>query len=264
MQYTLKYPVLLVHGVGHRDDGRLKYWGRIPAALERQGAAVFCCGQDAWGTIEDNARFISRRVMDIAAETGRGKVNIIAHSKGGLDARRAIHMDGMEDMVASLTTISTPHHGSKTIDAVCMTSNILLKTAAFFVNPFFRLAGDEKPDFYNACRELTTQAAERFNQTFVNSEKVYYQSYAAVMKNPLGDVSLSAQYAVVRVFDGDNDGIVSVKSAVWDGFRGVIGGDRPWGVSHVDVIDRRKANFAGVDVCDLYVGIAADLKNMGF
>ena len=39
------------------------------------------------------------------------KVNIIAHSKGGLDSRAAIAHCGMAPYVATLTTINTPHRG---------------------------------------------------------------------------------------------------------------------------------------------------------
>lgn len=44
-------------------------------------------------------------------ETGCQQVNIIAHSKGGLDARAAIAHCGMASCVATLTTINTPHRG---------------------------------------------------------------------------------------------------------------------------------------------------------
>lgn len=40
-------------------------------------------------------------------ETGCEKVNIIAHSKGGLDSRYAISRLGMDQYTASLTTINS-------------------------------------------------------------------------------------------------------------------------------------------------------------
>src|SRR5436190_277798 len=45
-----------------------------------------------------------------------GKVIIIAHSMGGLDARYMISRLGMADRVAALVTLSTPHHGSPYAD----------------------------------------------------------------------------------------------------------------------------------------------------
>ena len=44
------------------------------------------------------------------------KIHIIAHSMGGLDSRYMISKLGMADRVLSLTTISTPHHGSPIAD----------------------------------------------------------------------------------------------------------------------------------------------------
>src|SRR5204862_5513379 len=40
------------------------------------------------------------------------RVNVIAHSMGGLDARYAIARLGAADKIASLVTIGTPHHGT--------------------------------------------------------------------------------------------------------------------------------------------------------
>lgn len=87
---STRYPILLVHGTGFRDWKRLGYWGRIPELLRRRGAAVYFGHQDGWATVEENARYLARRVDEILAETGSEKLNLIAHSKGGLDARYLI------------------------------------------------------------------------------------------------------------------------------------------------------------------------------
>ena len=59
---------------------------------------------------------IKRSILEVLTKTGAEKVNLIAHSKGGMEARYMIKVLGMNTHVASLTTISTPHHGSKTMD----------------------------------------------------------------------------------------------------------------------------------------------------
>ena len=84
-----KYPIVLIHGAGFRDLKWPVYWGRIPKALERRGAKIYYGLQDCWASTETNAREIVRRIDEILAETGADKVNLIAHSKGGLEARMA-------------------------------------------------------------------------------------------------------------------------------------------------------------------------------
>ena len=58
-----RHPIMLIHGTGGRDRRRLSYWGRIPKALQGEGAAVFTGGQDSWGTIEDNAEVLRQSLQ---------------------------------------------------------------------------------------------------------------------------------------------------------------------------------------------------------
>src|SRR6185295_14036690 len=46
--------------------------------------------------------------------TGAGKVNLIGHSEGGLDARYVLAV--RPDLIASLTTVATPHLGADLAD----------------------------------------------------------------------------------------------------------------------------------------------------
>ena len=89
-------------------------------------------------------------------ETGCGKVNIIAHSKGGLDARYAISKLGMAPYVASLTTMNTPHRGCRFVDYACgLPEGLYRLVASCFDRTFLRL-GDRNPDFYTATHQFST------------------------------------------------------------------------------------------------------------
>lgn len=259
-----KYPIMLVHGTGSRDDKRLNCWGSIPRALERAGADVFYSNQDAWGTIEANAETVKQSALSVLAKTGSGKVNMIALSKGGLEARYMIRKLGMEENVASLTTISTPHYGSKTMDFFCRTQKLLLKFAAVFINFIYRLQGDKNPDFYNTCQQFTTAFSKEFNLEILDSDKVYYQSYATAMKKSYSDILLLVPHAIVKIFDGECDGVVSVDSAKWGTFRGVITGKRIRGISHADLRDFRRIGPSTKNIINVYIGIVNDLKEKGF
>ena len=265
-----RYPIVLVHGAGFRDLKWPSYWGRVPAALEREGARIHYGLQDSWGSIETNAEQIARRIDEIIAESGCGKVNIIAHSKGGLDSRMAASSLGCADRIASITTVGTPHHGSKTLDRIYQKPRSVWNIAAFAVNNWIRLIGDKKPDFMALCRDLTTEGAGRFNKANPDPKGVFCQSVACVMHGPLSDITLSVANFVISRIEGENDGLVSVESAEWgENFR-VIRGNGRRGISHIDEIDFRRSELSkrpgeGVnDIPGFYIGLVEELKNRGF
>lgn len=89
-----KYPILLVHGVFFRDYKYVNYWGRIPKELETNGAKLYYGNHESAAAIMDSAKELRDRIKKIVVETGCEKVNIIAHSKGGLDSRLICGTDG--------------------------------------------------------------------------------------------------------------------------------------------------------------------------
>ncbi|MBQ4473556.1 MAG: alpha/beta fold hydrolase, partial [Lachnospiraceae bacterium] len=179
-----KYPIVLIHGAGFRDLKWPVYWGRIPSRLESEGAVIRYGLQDCWAGIETNAEVIAARIREITEETGCEKVHVIAHSKGGLDARMAASSFGCGDRIASLTTVATPHHGSKTLDRMFALPRPVWDTAALAINNWIRLVGDQKPDFLQLCRDMTTEQMRRFNRENPDVPGVLYQSFACVMKHP--------------------------------------------------------------------------------
>ena len=239
MPGLLKYPVLLVHGMGFRDYKHLGYWGRIPDALEAMGCRVFFGEQDSVADIETNGRHLAGRITEILRETGMEKVNIIAHSKGGLDSRYAISAAGAGDMVASLTTVATPHNGSKTVDLLMRFPDPIIRFVGWCTDCMFRIMGDKKPNSYAVFRCFTTAAAKKFNAETPNREGIVYQSYACVMKNPTSDFFLWLPNLVVGALEGENDGLLTPEAVAWGDFRGIIRGARRRGVSHCDEIDLR-------------------------
>ncbi len=266
-----KYPILMLHGVAFRDLKWPLYWGRIPRALSGTGSELYYGQQDCWARVEENAKTVKARIRQILDETGAEKVNIIAHSKGGLEARMAASSLGMGEKIASITTIGTPHRGSKTADLLLRAPDALFRITAFAVNNWIGLIGDTKPDFCAVCRDFSTAHAEAFNRENPDVPGVYYQSYAGVMKNPLSDITLSAANIVVSRIEGDNDGMVSVESAKWGESFTLLSGRTNRGISHLDEIDLRRSRLSSksgetgvADICDVYRGIVADLAGRGF
>ncbi len=258
------YPLVMVHGLGFRDLRYFNYWGRIPKELIRNGASIYYGNQEALGTVETNAEDIKQKILQIVKETGCGKVNIIAHSKGGLDARYAISVLGMEQYVASLTTMSTPHGGCKVVDKACRLPDGLYRFVARQFDKTFRKFGDKNPDFYQATRQFSTQDSQRFNAVVQDSPLVYYQSYMSVMKKASSDRLLSIPYRLTKALEGENDGLVGIESAKWGQFQELFTNTKNRGISHGDIIDLKREDYPNFDILEKYVNIVAALKEKGF
>lgn len=261
---STRYPLLLVHGVGFRDFHYFNYWGRIPRELTRNGAKVYYGHQEAWGTVEDNAQILKDKIYEIKRETGCEKVNIIAHSKGGLDSRYLISGLHMEEQIASLTTINTPHQGSALVEFLKRLPDWLYKLVCSYIDLYFGKLGDKNPDSYTASYQLSKAFAKEFNEKYPNASGVFYQSYASLMKCGFSSKLLCIPYWILKKLDAPNDGLVTVDSAKWGEFRGVMTSSHMRGISHGDVIDLTREDYEGFDVKEFYVGLVKELKAKGF
>lgn len=270
IQTVLKYPVLLVHGMGFRDNDFIGYWGRIPKALEECGCHVYFGEQDANADIETNAAHLAQRIDQILAQTDAERINIIAHSKGGLDSRYAISSLGVGNKVASLTTICTPHNGSKTVDLLMKFPDPLIRFVGLCSDTFCRRLGDKNPNSYKVFRSFTTDATREFNANNPDHTDVLYQSYAFVMKSPFSDILMWLPNLVVGIIEGENDGLLTPEAVKWGNFRGIYRGTGRRGISHLDEIDMRRrplSKAAGNDVSDIisiYKEIVNELAQKGF
>lgn len=252
-----RYPLLLIHGLNFRDDWIFPYWGRVADILRAHGAAVYLSGQDAWGSIPGNARALLRRGEDILAETGGEKLNLLAHSKGGLEARYLISTLGFAGRTASLTTICTPHHGSRAA-AEWLGRERVCRLAGRGLEGFWRARGDRDPDFWAAAAALTPEATARFNQENPDSPLVYYQSWGARLDRAGWDPMDRLQLWLTRA-DAPTDGLVSPESAVWGRWRGTLEG-----ISHQDGVGGRRRKRPGFDPGEFYIRLVRELAEMGF
>ena len=252
-----KYPVLFVHGLNCNDD-KFFYWGRILNELKKRGCIVYTGDTDSWGTIENNALQLKRKVEFILNETGCQKVNIIAHSKGGLDSRYMISALNMDKYVASLTTISTPHHGSKTAEAWSRRKR-LIKTAGFLNNRLWKAFGDNDPQFQNVINSLSPKNVKILNSKCKNSPNVYYQSWGAVIGSSKEDVLMRLLRLFCFKHDKETDGLVSPESAKWGVYKGTINS-----ISHRDIVDRRKIKIKNFDSVMFIINIVEDLRKKGY
>src|SRR5262249_53560901 len=109
-----RLPIVLAHGLMGFDEivligKRHHYFRGIPDELTQgMGVAVYRPRVAGSASIAARAEALCAHVRALP----EGRVNLIAHSMGGLDARYAITHLGLADRVASLTTMGTPHHGT--------------------------------------------------------------------------------------------------------------------------------------------------------
>ena len=103
-------PVLLVHGLGE-DASMWKKWEEL---LTNDGiqyhTITFQESDDKCGTALAHAVELGKRVDEILRNNPSGQVNIVGHSKGGIDGR--VYLANGTQSVANLIMIGTPNNGT--------------------------------------------------------------------------------------------------------------------------------------------------------
>ena len=104
-------PVLLVHGLGE-DASVWKKWEELLNHERIQYYTItFQDSDDKCGTAIAHAAELSKRIDEILRNSPEHKqVNIVGHSKGGIDAR--VYLANGTDSVANLIMIGTPNDGT--------------------------------------------------------------------------------------------------------------------------------------------------------
>src|SRR5205814_1162022 len=143
-------------------------------ALAVDGHVVRRAVVPPFGTVAIRAKALAAAIVGVLAETHAAKVNIVAHSMGGLDAREVISVLGYGDRVASLTTISTPHRGSHIADVILRSAPGQSDDArAAFAKIFGQKPEDV--DLEGAFTDLSEKHAAAFQATHPDDARVYYQ-----------------------------------------------------------------------------------------
>lgn len=220
------FPIILAHGIARFDilreqvrdeldlpdnplDDQLQYFKNVRTHLESNGfSKVVNTNVDFAGSLVTRADQLKEDVERVLGETGAEKVHIIAHSMGGLDARMMIVNLGMAEKVASLTTIGTPHLGTVLADRVLGFGGKLL----------IKILHNAVKTNLDGFKDLTTASCEAFNRRAMDTEaknNVFYQVYSSYEEGDDMFLPLFGSWAFIRAFDGRNDGLVPVRSQMW-------------------------------------------------
>jgi triacylglycerol lipase len=190
------------------------YFKGIRTMLQKNGFVVYHSSVSWAADVNKRAEDLKSNITKILEKENYAKVNIIAHSMGGLDARHMIFNDRgsgqIHQRVASVTTISTPHNGSPFAD--WGTDNLPN------VIPIAQKLGLD----LNAFNDLRTDRCKKFNSNteVIDFEKecesnILFQSYAGQQDFWSVFDALKLPFYIIEKKEGDNDGLVSVESAKW-------------------------------------------------
>lgn len=263
-----QYPIVLAHGMGAQFEiawGIMHYWNDIPDELRDKGATIYITSVNSMDGTEEKAEAWQRQVLEILAISNASKVNVIGHSHGSVYSRYAIaNFTSLKKKVASHTSIAGPHRGSTIASLVLdlIEGNFLEDV----FNGFFKtIMGDTNTDSVKNLRDLTPGYMQNvFNPNTPNIDNIYYQSYAYKIRTLVGAGIFVPTWPILKHYEGDNDGLVSVESAKWGNFRGVIKGALWAGVSHLSAVDMISGITPGFDAPAHFVDIVGDLKKRGF
>lgn len=257
---TTRYPIILAHGILMKQK-MFRSFEYIQKNLEKEGYHIYIADTDGVGTIENNAAQLKKQIEDILEKEGVEKINVIAHSKGGLDAIHMIEHLDMGDKVSSLTTLCTPHKGSQVATRIVKLPSFILKFLGFWFNAFYKLLKDENPDAVAACKQLESKV-EVTATPLLNERKIYCQSYSSVMHKASSDFTLGIPFLISRHYENDySDGMVSKTSAEFGEYKGNVMEES---LSHNEVVCYMTRKKKKEKVVAFYKMLLEDLAARGF
>jgi triacylglycerol lipase len=241
-------PVVLVHGLFGFDRIRvpgikLHYFRGIVKHLETLGCHAHAVRLPASAAVPDRAKILVDRINALTHD----RVDIIAHSLGGLDARYALAKLGLAAKVRALVTIGTPHHGTPLAD---------LATDGPLSGARKAIATLGLP--LHALDWLSTSALERFNAEIKDVPGVRYACVVGGVRAPATAISiaLSPLHAYLRKVAGANDGLVPIASQFWGETLAEIEAD------HWQQVGWRMTMRGSFDALGMYAYIVARLGDV--
>jgi triacylglycerol lipase len=238
---------------------------------------VFVAEVDPYNDTSVRGPELAAFVDEVLACTCSGRVNIVAHSQGGLDARYVVSTLGYGDRIASITTVATPHRGTPIADLVL---GLVPGVADPLVDALLGGVGDflgdptSDADLRASLLELSTEGAAAFDTANPDDPQVAAWSWAGRagpalpgeaaceggdVAAPTGDAPIFAPllvtWALIAGLDGgENDGLVPVESSRWGHFRGCVSADHLAEITGL---------FSAFDHASFYVDVATFLSQQG-
>lgn len=207
VEHRAPLPVVLVHGLFGFDrigvpGARFDYFRGIARHLETLGCHAHAVRLPASASVPERARQLVAAIEALPA----GRVDLIAHSLGGLDARYALTHLGLARRVRSLVTVGTPHRGTPLAD-------LAFKGPLHWARRIVRAIGVP----LDALEWLGTAALAEFNAQVLDVPGVRYACVVGGMRRADSAIPLALipAHAYLRRVAGPNDGLVPISSQYW-------------------------------------------------
>jgi triacylglycerol lipase len=251
-----RHPIVLVHGLLGFDSllGVYDYWYGIPSELRAGGARVYVANVSSSNYSEVRGEQLIRYLDNLRAIHGHAKFNLIGHSHGGPTIRYVASV--RPDLAASVTSIGSPHTGSKVADglnAALPPGSPLRPIVAGFVDAlsvFIEfLSGDDDPQYaLGALASLSSSGAAAFNARHPQGRPTTACGQGAASVNGVRYWSWGGTSVLTNIFDASdgmmgagslffgfeqNDGLVGRCSSHW----GVVLRD-DYGWNHLDEVNQ--------------------------
>jgi triacylglycerol lipase len=205
-----RYPLVLVGGI---DSSPSFDWNpSIATALTTAGIAAYHVDVVAWSPTAERAEDLAASIESRLARTPAGRVNLVCYAVAGLDCRYLVSPGGlavrdpvrakaMTSRIASITTIATPHRGTRVAEAAL--SALTSGTADDLLHSLVGAIADgvatppSDAALASTLRGLTLTEVAEFNRKIPDASDVYYQSFAGV-SHVLGKSSEASERSIRR------------------------------------------------------------------
>ncbi|MEE8408277.1 MAG: alpha/beta fold hydrolase [Myxococcota bacterium] len=230
-------PIVLMHGMaGWKRVAGVDYFNGVATEIEKAGYPVYSTEVDPFNSVDARGKQVAKQLDAILKKTGAKKVHLVGHSQGGLDARYVVATLGYADRVTTVTTVGTPHQGTALSDIVYGKMPGPARAAITgLLNAFLGSATGRKADLEAQMKNLSQKHSRGvFNPANPDQPDVDYYSYTGKTQgNPIVDEdsvdvvhpALLATYQLLKNQEGNNDGLVSVYSAMWGTYLGAFPAD---------------------------------------
>ncbi len=204
----VEHPIVLIHGYMSGADcwDDFMPWFKQLEYYENEHVFNFAYSDEknpATGDIYEYAKLFAKRIEEILIQTKSPKVNIVAHSMGGLISRYYIEKLGGAEKVNKLIMLGTPNRGSAPLPEVMDLFLKIEKGVELKLNEIKFLMGkkeEKKIDVFGIAAKLMKPGSPFLKELGYKARSNFYL--------------IAGTKGLPKILEEPNDGAVELKSAI--------------------------------------------------